>query len=72
MRERVEVDPEEQVVRTERKVGKSGNSIVIRIPPQLLEAAGFQVDDRVVLEADMKDGGLSIRKPEPSEGEEDS
>lgn len=64
MRDRVELNPEEGIAVTRRKIGTSGNSVVVRIPPTLLESAHLEVDDTVEIVADMDEGGLTISKVE--------
>ncbi|QHS17958.1 AbrB/MazE/SpoVT family DNA-binding domain-containing protein [haloarchaeon 3A1-DGR] len=67
MGKRVEVDADDGVVRAERTVRKSGNSIVVSIPTQVLEGAGLKEGDNVLLEADLDDGGIHLSKVEDTE-----
>jgi len=62
MPERVDLDVEEGVARTRRTIGKSGNSLVVRIPPQILQAASLQEGDDVELVADMESGTITIKR----------
>jgi antitoxin component of MazEF toxin-antitoxin module len=61
MADRVEFDAEERVAYTTRSIGKSGNSLVVRIPPQILEVANLEQGDSVQLVADMDDETITIR-----------
>lgn len=62
MSERVEIDAEEGVATTTRQIGKSGNSFVVRIPPQLLQMASMEKGDRVTLTAQMGDECITLEK----------
>lgn len=64
MPERVEFDAEDRVAYTRRSIGKSGNSMVVRIPPQILEVADFELGDDVELIADMEAQTITIRHPD--------
>lgn len=48
----VEFDPESGEVTASRTIGRSGNSIVVRLPPQMVKTAGFGEGDDVELKAD--------------------
>jgi antitoxin component of MazEF toxin-antitoxin module len=61
MRNRVSVDPEDSTVSATRTIRSSGNSTVLTIPPQLLEAIGLEVSDEVRLVAHMDTGELVIK-----------
>ena len=67
MSESVDFDPDEGVVRTTRKIGKSGSSMVIRIPPQALQAASLEYQDQVELVADMNEKTITIRAVEDAD-----
>jgi antitoxin component of MazEF toxin-antitoxin module len=69
MSERVDIDAEEGVATTTRQIGKSGNSFVVRIPPQLLQMASMEKGDRVKLTAQMGGECISLEKfdTEPDE-----
>jgi len=62
MAERVEFDAEDRVAYTRRQIGKSGNSLVIRIPPQILEVADLEHGNQVKLVADMDEETITIRR----------
>lgn len=61
MSNRVSVDPETGTLTAIRKLRESGNSIVLTIPPQLLEGAGLEAGDSVKLIADMNEDTITIR-----------
>jgi antitoxin component of MazEF toxin-antitoxin module len=67
MSQRVELDLDEGVATTYRSIGKSGNSSVIRIPPQILEAASMERGDRIKLTADMDEGTITVERVEAEE-----
>lgn len=62
MADRVVIDAEEGTVSATRKIRESGNSIVISIPPQVLEAAGLEPGDQADIVADMDDQVISLRR----------
>lgn len=70
MAERVEFDAEERVAYTTRRIGKSGNSLVVRIPPQILEVADLEHGDTVELVASMDDETITIRQFESEDPED--
>lgn len=45
-----------------RKLYRSGNGVVVSFPTKILEAAGFELGDQVVMEAD--EGEITIRRAE--------
>jgi antitoxin component of MazEF toxin-antitoxin module len=57
----VTVDADSGEVRATRKVRKSGNSTAVVIPPELLDAAGFERGDDVDLVADLTSGDVVLR-----------
>jgi antitoxin component of MazEF toxin-antitoxin module len=61
------VDPEAGTVSAERKLRASGNSVVITIPPQVLEGAGLAEGDVVRLVADMNGGDITIALADEAE-----
>lgn len=69
MSERVDIDAEEGVATTTRQIGKSGNSFVVRIPPQLLQMASMEKGDRVTLTAQMGDERITLDKFDPDTDE---
>jgi len=71
MAERVEFDAENRVAYTRRRIGKSGNSLVVRIPPQILEVADLEHGDQVELVADMDGGTITIQRAPEGEAEAD-
>ncbi|QHS17959.1 hypothetical protein GWK26_12810 [haloarchaeon 3A1-DGR] len=64
----VEVNPEENEARCQRELRKSGNSIVVSLPPQLLEQAGFELGDEVLVAAGFEGGEISIRQEKAPNG----
>jgi antitoxin component of MazEF toxin-antitoxin module len=61
MGEGVDIDINEGVATTHRTIGKSGNSLVIRIPPNVLEFADIERGDRVQLIAKMGEKEIAIK-----------
>jgi antitoxin component of MazEF toxin-antitoxin module len=57
----VTIDPEDSTVSATRTIRSSGNSTVLTIPPQLLEAIGLEVSDEARLVAHMDTGELAIK-----------
>ena len=57
----VTIDPEDSTVSATRTIRSSGNSTVLTIPPQLLEAIGLEVSDEARLVAHMDTGELVIK-----------
>lgn len=62
MADRVVIDAEEGTVSATRKIRESGNSIVISIPPQVLEAAGLEPGDQADIVADMDEQTITFRR----------
>ena len=58
----VEFDEKTNEIRTTRPLRRSGNSVVVSIPPELLRHARMQVGDEVTVAADLDDGRIEIRK----------
>lgn len=58
----VDVDPETNTIRGERKLRESGNSVVLTIPREILSAVGFTPDDRVEISAEMGGDEIVIRE----------
>lgn len=63
----VHVDPDDEESRTTRELRKSGNSIVVSIPPTILREAGFVVGEEVEIAAPFKGGVIEIREPRSDE-----
>jgi len=66
----VTVDPDNGEVRATRTIRKSGNSTAVVIPPELLDAAGFELGDDVDLVCDFDTGEVSMRRTEPGPRED--
>ena len=58
----VEVDMDAGEVRAVRTLRSSGNSIVVSLPPNLLQACGFAPGDDISLVADNNTGEIHLRK----------
>lgn len=71
MGNRVSVDPEDGTVSAIRSVRRSGNSVVVSIPLQVLEAAGLGEGDDVVIIGDMADGELRIKDVDRTDNDTD-
>lgn len=67
MGNRVRVNREENRLEATRTLRSSGDSIVISIPPQLLEAAGLSEGDQVEIAAKMNGDEISFRLAETDE-----
>lgn len=67
----VDVDPDEGVVRATRTVRKSGGSLVVSFPREVLQVAGLDEGDDVLLEAEWDGDAIHIRGIEPDEDGED-
>lgn len=63
----VQVDTEKGEATAVRPLRKSGNSVVVSIPPELLHQAGFVVGDEVDVVAGFEGGEISLRRREGSE-----
>jgi antitoxin component of MazEF toxin-antitoxin module len=55
----LEINVDSGEVTATRRVGRSGNSTVVRIPPALLEVAEFEVGDEVEVRASA-DGVITV------------
>jgi hypothetical protein len=62
MSTKVQIDRESLSASTERALRDSGNSKVVSLPPQLLQAAGFDEDEDVIVRADMETGTIRIEQ----------
>ena len=60
----VEYDTETGEVRATRELRRSGNSVVVSIPPAILHEAGFQKGDGVVLVAGSDGGEIKLMAPD--------
>jgi antitoxin component of MazEF toxin-antitoxin module len=59
----VSIDTERNVVLADRTVRRSGNSLVVSIPPQLLSAAGISEGDTVTISATLDASGqITLQK----------
>lgn len=67
----VEFDSDEEEIRTRRPLRRSGNSVVVSLPPELLRAARFEVGDELIVAAGFGGGEIQLRHPssdrQPSE-----
>lgn len=66
----VEIDPDSQTARGERMLRESGNSVVLTIPPQILQQAGLSAGDEVEIVSELGSGVLTITEL-ADEGSED-
>jgi len=57
----VEVDAEAQEAKATRRLRRSGNSVVVSIPPQLLRQAGFIEGDEVEVIAPFDGGSIELQ-----------
>ena len=59
---RVEFDRDEGTMRATRTVRESGNSVIVTLPPQIVEGGDFDVGDDVVVSVDIDTGAVSLRR----------
>lgn len=71
MRHPVEIDREDNTIRTVRQLRLSGNSIVVSIPKTIMQGAGLDTGDEVEVVGDMSAGEITIRKVDESDAEGD-
>ena len=70
MSTRVEIDREALTITGERSIRDAGNSAALTIPPEILQGTGLEQGDKVVLEADMEEGTIVVKRaPDEDEGE---
>jgi len=63
----VEIDPATETARAERPLRSSGNSVVLTIPPQILQQADLCCGDVVELEAKLGDGEIILTEQDNSD-----
>ncbi len=63
----VDYDRDAGEARTDRTLRRSGNSVVVSLPPELLREAGFQQGDKVIVAAGFGGGEITLRAPESDE-----
>jgi antitoxin component of MazEF toxin-antitoxin module len=68
---RVEIDREDLVMTSSRKIRKYGNSTTISIPPELLQGTGLSEGDDVILEADIEGGTILVKTPDEDESDDE-
>ena len=61
MSNRVSVDPEDGTITGVRKLRQSGNSTVLTIPQEVLDAVGFESGERVAITAEMQGDSITIK-----------
>jgi antitoxin component of MazEF toxin-antitoxin module len=67
----VDVDPDENVMRASRKLRQSGGSLVVSLPPEMLQSVGFEEGDELVLEAEWAGDTICLRKVDDVADEND-
>jgi antitoxin component of MazEF toxin-antitoxin module len=71
MATQVRVDPEDGTVAADRSVRPSGRSLVVTLPPQVLEAAGIKEGDDVEIITKLdSSGNISIEKAGDSDADD--
>lgn len=60
MGNRVSIDPEAGEIRAIRRLRESGNSVVLTIPRQVLDGAGLEEGDDVLITAEMGRGEFRV------------
>ena len=63
----VKIDPSENTVTGVRKVRESGNSVVLTIPSEVLDAVGILPGDKVSISAKLNGEEVTIRPVEDDE-----
>lgn len=61
---RVNIDRDSATATTTRRLRESGNSVVLTMPPELLDMSGFSVGDDIRLTADMDEGTILMEHEE--------
>ena len=61
------VDTDREVTWDTRPLRKSGNSVVVSIPPELLKTAGLERGDTVELSAPFEGGRITVKEPDSDE-----
>jgi len=56
----VEIDPDSETARSKGRLRDSGNSVVVTIPPLILQQAGMESGDEVKLEAELGSGTITL------------
>jgi len=68
----VTIDPDSKTARGSRALRESGNSVVLTIPPQILQQAGMESGDEVEMVAELGSGEISVQaQPEAGEDTQD-
>lgn len=66
----VDVDPDAGEVSGVRKLRRSGDSLVISIPPEVLDMSGLEAGERYEVVAPFEGGEVTIRPPDAESAEE--
>ena len=61
------VDTDREVTWDTRPLRKSGNSVVVSIPPEVLETAGLERGDTIELSAPFEGGKITVTKSDAGE-----
>lgn len=67
----VDIDREDEVMRATRTVRRSGGSMVVTVPREMLENVGWEEGDDVILEAEMLGDQICIKELDAFEEVED-
>ena len=67
---RLTIDTDENEIRATRTVFKSGNSVLVTLPPEVCQLAGLEADDDVTLSIGFDESVIHIEK-EPPDGTDD-
>lgn len=62
MSNRVSIDPEEGTVTGIRKLHDSGNSTVLTIPQEVLDAVGMESGDQVTITAEVQGDTITVEQ----------
>jgi antitoxin component of MazEF toxin-antitoxin module len=67
----VSIDPDSKTARATRKLRESSNSVVLTIPPQILQQAGVECGDEVDLVTELGSGEIAIQSETADEDSQD-
>jgi antitoxin component of MazEF toxin-antitoxin module len=68
----VSVDPEEGVVKGTRKLRKSGDSIVVTLPAQVVETAEFEIGEMLTVAASFEGDEIAVTSASEEDDEENA
>lgn len=60
----VQINPQTETVRATRSLRKSGSSVILTIPPEVLQSLDLDSGDTLEIEGDWGDGEMRVRPVE--------